>query len=117
MTLFSENDRRLIEALSFDPGAEPSFEMLKGCLVWPDERPEGITPNGYETLCDLWIARGMIHAGTDPDRLAAPYRNAWTEAVRTNLQWPGLRRLKLSEIDREYLARELAAMDDDDAGL
>lgn len=63
--LFSGNDLALIELLDFDPKLEPGFDLIKSCLVWKDERPDGLTPEAYENLCDLWIARSFIHQRRD----------------------------------------------------
>ena len=43
MAYFSHRDRALLEALQFDPTAKPGLELLKSCLIWPDERPDGLT--------------------------------------------------------------------------
>src|SRR5689334_4044145 len=62
-SLFSAQDLRLIESLQYDPSLSPAFDGIKACLIWRDERPDGLSPAGYETLCDLWIVRGYIHRG------------------------------------------------------
>src|SRR5258706_8808014 len=54
MPLFTDRDRASVEALRYDPAALSSFELLKGCLVWTDEHPVGITSDGYSIACDLW---------------------------------------------------------------
>lgn len=108
--LFSERDRRLIEDLVFDPDLEPSFDAIKACLVWSDERPIGLTPEGYETLCDLWIVRGYIHRGIPEDLWgidpASGYlQDVWQRARQEQLQWPGFERLVLRESDKSYFAQ------------
>jgi hypothetical protein len=50
-----------VGACVYDPAAEPGYAAIKGCLVWRDERPINITPEGYDRLCDLWIARSYLH--------------------------------------------------------
>ena len=112
MPLFIERDRAIIEAQSSDPKAEPSFELLKGCLVWADEHPNGLTPDGYSTLCDLWGARGYLHRGRPmPEHLRA----IWEEAQSEGLRWIGFRRLTLSAEEKEYYEAALhdAASADD----
>lgn len=102
---FSEQDRRLIENLSYDPNRQPSYDSIKDCLVWNDERPEGLTSDGYGKLCDLWIARSFIHRGLpfsahelDP----AYFEQVWSTARKQGFQWPGFMRLKLNDADRLY---------------
>jgi hypothetical protein len=105
MAYFSDRDRALVEVLTFDPNSTPSFEYLKACLVWRDESPNGITPDGYEKLCDLWISRSCLHQGKpvgadtlDPDYFV----RAWQAALDDKIQWPGFRRLTLSAEDQAY---------------
>jgi len=105
MGYFSQRDRALVEALQYDPTLKPEYEILKGCLVWNDERPDNLTPAGYEKLCDLWIARGYIHREEpfsnnqlDPEY----FGKAWEEALRDKIRWPGFLRLRLSDEDRRF---------------
>jgi hypothetical protein len=105
MPYFSARDHHVIEALQFDGNAKPAFELLKSCLIWPDERPAGISPEGYEKLCDLWIARACLHRGQaigsgalDP----AQFQRAWQEALDDKINWPGFQRVKLSPDDQAY---------------
>jgi hypothetical protein len=60
---FAELDRAILRQLVFDPACEPSYELMKSCLVWPDERPLRISREGYELLGDLWAVRGFLHRG------------------------------------------------------
>lgn len=106
MTTLSEHDREAIGRLAYDPNAAPSFEVLKHCLVWPDERPTNISPAGYELLNDLWIVRGFMHRklprsewGLDP----AYFEQVWDFAQRELPQWPGFKRVVLADHDRAYL--------------
>ena len=101
MTSFSENDRRLIEALCHDTKATPALEALKGCLVWTDEVPDGLSNTGHELLNDLLAARGMMHLGQQLQDLPRAYRDAWTNAVESKLKWPGFARLRLLNIGPE----------------
>ena len=102
---FYDRDRKLIEALRYDAALKPSFELIKSCLVWEDERPEGLTPDGYDKLCDLWIARSFIHRNLPFSSwtLAPDYfEGAWKAASEDGFSWPGFRRLQLSAEDLAY---------------
>ena len=107
---FSQSDRERLERLTFDPTCEPSYELMKSCLVWPDERPAEITKEGYELLGDLWIVRGFMHRevpleqwGLDP----AYFQEVWRSALADVPRWPGFRRLELSDADRTYLSTSI----------
>src|SRR5438874_7732579 len=94
--LFTGNDLRLIESLVFDPSLKPAFDPMKDCLVWADERAEGLTPDGYESLCDLWIARSFLHRGVDFSTHALDpnyFREVWDRAIQQGFNWPGSCRL------------------------
>ncbi|MFO0696978.1 MAG: hypothetical protein U0230_25620 [Polyangiales bacterium] len=109
--MIPDRDRRAIESLVLDPEAEPSFEFLKSCLVWPDEISADISPPGYDFLADLLVYRGFVHRRKSIDELrelAGPYKRAWAHALETGLRWPGFQRLELSPRDRAYLERCLA---------
>jgi hypothetical protein len=110
MTYFSEKDRSLIESLRYDVTLEPSFDLIKSCLVWADERADGLTRDGYEKLCDLWIARSFLHRGMPFSswKLAPEYFGAlWQDAMKEVGAWPGFLRLQLSKRDRAYYERQL----------
>lgn len=103
--IFTANDLRLIESLVYDASLEPTYSPMRNHLTWTDEMPEGLTPEGYEVLCDLWIARSYIHRGLefsehplDPDHI----RDFWDRALKQNFQWPGFKRLNLSSSDTTY---------------
>ena len=108
--LFSERDLRLIEALEYRPELEPAFDEIKACLIWEDERPVGLTPAGYESLCDLWIVRSYIHRGVPCaewgiDPASGYFQEVWARAQAHPIGWPGFRRMQISEKDRAYLER------------
>lgn len=114
MPFFSERDRALVESLRYDEALKPSFDSIKGCLVWRDECPDNLSHEGYEKLCDLLIARAFIHENRpfsswklDPHYFA----QIWEDAITDKIQWPGFQRLKLSEEDQAYLNEELANSD------
>jgi len=48
MSYFSGKDLELIEGLVYNPSLKPGYEALKDALIWSDERPDGLTPEGYE---------------------------------------------------------------------
>lgn len=105
MHLFSQRDRRLVESLVYDGNAEPSYEQLKDCLIWPDELPENITPDGYEVLSNLWIARSLFHRGRSFDSypLDSTYiKKSWELAHQLNLKWPGLHPSRISLACAKY---------------
>lgn len=106
--LFTGNDLHLIESLEFNPDLEPSYDLIKSCLVWADERPNGLTPAAYETLCDLWVARSFLHQGLpfsnhslDPEY----FENIWKRALKQGFRWPGFSRLTLNEGDKIYYTK------------
>jgi hypothetical protein len=109
---FAESDRAVLAELVFDPACEPSYELMKSCLVWPDERPLRISKEGYALLGDLWAVRGFLHRvvplsqwGLDPTY----FQTVWQNALVDVPEWPGFKRIDLSESDRAYLAACLKA--------
>ncbi|MGC4064900.1 MAG: hypothetical protein QM784_09715 [Polyangiaceae bacterium] len=105
---FTEVDRQIVNRLVYDPTCEPSYELMKACLVWSDERPTEISHDGYSLLCDLWIVRGFLHKnrpfekwGLDPTYFQA----VWSNGLIDVPLWPGFRRLELSEKHRDYLLK------------
>lgn len=108
----NEHDLNLIRGLSFDPDAKPNYELLKSCLIWPDETPLGLFSNeGREFLSDLWIVRGFIHRavpegqwGLDPQY----FKDVWAFGLQSVGQWPGFKRMILSDTDKAYLANCLS---------
>lgn len=106
--LFTGRDLELLEALVYDPALEPGYEILKDCLVWDDEVPDGLTPAGHETLGDLLVARSRVQRGRPlaPDPLAGDhYRVVWERALGQRFSWPGFRRLVLAPELLELYAR------------
>ena len=110
--MIPERDLVLLRELVFDPSAEQTFDLLKYCLIWTDERPAAHLSNeGREFLADLWIVRGFIHRslpkeqwGLDPGY----FSEVWEFGQANAAQWPGFKRLVLSEAERAYLATCLA---------
>ena len=102
----THEDRAAIECLVFDPSLTPRYELLKSCLVWEDERPRRISPDGYQYMVDLWAVRGFIHRGVPLERWGLgpeSFLHTWNDALDTCLRWPGFRRLGLSIRDRQFL--------------
>jgi hypothetical protein len=103
--IFKGNDLRLIESLAYDPSLEPTYSPMRNHLMWSDEMPDGLTPEGYETLCDLWIARSFVQRGLDFSEhpLDPSYISEfWERALAQNFKWPGFSRLNLSSSDKAY---------------
>lgn len=105
---FTPADRDSLQGLLFDATAQPSFELMKACLVWPDERPPHISKEGYELLGDLWIVRGYIHKNVPADHWGLDpvyFQEVWRQARNDVPDWPGFKRLVLSAADSAYLAK------------
>lgn len=103
-------DRETIEALVFQPSLKPSFELIRSCLVWDDERARGLSKRGNDFIRRLWVVRSFIHQGLSREHWRidpAPFENAWNAAHRAGLKWPGFLRLHLSDEDTLYLQRSL----------
>jgi hypothetical protein len=111
MTVLSDADRELVEALDFLEAAEPSFNEVTACLVWPDEIPDGLSRDGYQIIRSLLIARGYLHRGVPVDEwdFGVPARwEAWNDVLLSGLRWNGFRRLALTAAQRAELRRHLA---------
>ncbi len=114
--LFSGRDLELMLSLKFDESAEPSFHIMKRCLVWTDESIANLTSAAYESVGDLWITRGYLHRGLElSDPKIDPYfRDIWERALQQIPDWPGFKRVTLDEEDRDYFQfsmEELAEME------
>jgi len=109
---FNDQDLELIKSLKYDPSLEPNFEALKGCLIWDDERPMGLSSEAYRTISSLLVARSLLHKGLtlDDHPINADYcKKVWAAAQQQISDWPGFKRLTLSDEDRKYLEDEIAA--------
>jgi len=112
MSLLSDADRDLLAAVAFDPDAEPAFNEITWCLVWPDEVPDGLSREGYRVVRDLLVARGFIHRGIPVEAWDEGYLDRWerwNEALASGLRWNGLRRLGLTTAQRGLLRRSLGS--------
>lgn len=109
--LLSQNDIDILSALKFDAHAQPAFEYLKYCLTWPDERPlQHLSSEGREFLYDLWIYRGFIHRSAPRNEWGlnpTHYENVWELGLKVIPQWPGFRRVNLTDAERKYLVDSL----------
>ena len=110
MSLLSDADRELIEAVPFDDDAEPAFNEITACLVWPDEVPDGLSREGYRIVRDLLVARGLIHRGVPVEQwdFGFPDRwEAWNQVLADGIRWNGFRRLALTGDQRALLRRSV----------
>ena len=111
--MLGTTDRLLVENAIFDEHAEPAFNEITGSLVWPDEIPDGLSREGYDTVRNLLAARGLIHRGIAIEDWEAGFTelaDEWNAALRTRLRWNGFQRIALT---REQRAALDAYLDDD----
>jgi hypothetical protein len=109
--LFSEEDRKLIEALVFDASLSPEYNALSTCLYWDDELSLEISWSARKMLGKLWIIRSLFHRGLtcdDHDFNPEACRSLWKQATEEIPDWPGFKRLVLSKKDKEYFEKWLA---------
>lgn len=107
---FAESDKLGIERLVHDPSCTPSYDIMKACLVWADERPDRITTDGYELIGDLWIFRGFLHRGLPRNEWGLSpehFESVWKFAREDIPNWPGFRRIELSSSERQFLEDEM----------
>lgn len=111
----SEADRAAIERLRYNPSLAPAFDIVKSCLIWRDESPEGVSPDGRRFVSLLWIYRSFMHQGIPEHSWPVDpriYREAWEYAVQEQVKWPGFMRQVLSASDRAYLEKKLSESDE-----
>lgn len=111
LTHFSAAELIALNALCFDEKAIPYFDPLRDCLRWGDEMPAGASAGAYERLIDLAIVRGFIHSGRQREEWlalgsGAYFAEVWDEALTAAPNWPGFRRLYLSEAEKAFLDSE-----------
>ena len=109
---FVGKDLELMKSLKYDPELKPNYESIKGCLIWEDERPIGLSSEAYRAVGSLLIARSLLHQDLTLD--AHPInpelcKKLWAHAQQQISNWPGFKRLTLSDEDRNYLEKEIAA--------
>ncbi len=111
MSYFSDKDLILIENLEYDPNIRPGFDFIKDALIWSDERPNDLSSEGYEKLCDLWIARSFIHKQIPFSSWKLdPYyfEEVWAAALKQKIKWPGFQRIDLTEEDKAFYEAQRA---------
>ena len=108
MDWITKADWDCFAAAPVNPSAPPDYEVLKGCLIWPDEYVDGLSRAGRELLGDLFVARALLHSGRTiaawpggSDRL----QTVWDTALAAGLPWAGFERIELSDDDRAFLTR------------
>ena len=109
MSYFSEEELKLIEALTYNPELEPRYDIMKDSLIWDDEIPDKFNGDSYEKVGDLLIARSFIHRKVPFSswRLAPTYfAEVWSNATTQGFKWPGFFRLELSDKDRKYYEQQ-----------
>jgi len=110
VSLFSDTDLKIIESLKHDPSARPQYDPLRGCLTWDDEYDSGLSSEGHQLLYDLWTARNQIHLDKPFSEMVLGggyYEELWDSAISAKIQWPGFRRIKLSDKDKELLVKNI----------
>ena len=111
-SFLTQADRALIEGSTFNPALRPSFEVIKSCLIWADERPRELSRSGSQFIARLWVVRAFMHQGIPPEHWGVdptPFEKAWRAAQSAGLKWPGFMRLNLSEEDARYFKTSLEA--------
>ena len=103
-------DRKIIDALQFDPTLEPDYDALRDMILWWDEFPRNLTPVGHEIMHDVLIARSFLF---HHPQLRLPCialdgvdrrRQVWNEFAAEFPSWPGLRRTRLSAAEQAFYA-------------
>ena len=108
--LLVDRDKKLVDQLVYQPDAQVKFNTLADYLMWPDELPTGITPDGLDVLSSLWVARSLLHKGLSlEDHPIDPEysRRVWEQALEEMPDWPGFKRIKLDAKDQQYLTQML----------
>jgi hypothetical protein len=109
--MLGTTDRLLVENALFDEHAAPAFNEITGCLVWPDEIPDGLSPAGHQTVRNLLAARGLVHRGVaieDWPGGLTDLADEWNAALRSRLRWNGFQRIALTKDQRAMLEAYLA---------
>lgn len=109
MDWITKADWDCFAAAPVDPNATPGYELLKGCLIWPDEYVEGLSPAGWELLGDLFVARALLHRGQAISAWPGGseiLQARWDTAIAAGLPWAGFARVELTADQQTYLAAE-----------
>jgi len=105
-----ESDRLAVRALTYDATSQPAYETIKSCLVWPDEVPGGVSSTGYEFIGELLAVRGLMHRKVPFERWPLNpehHKAVWLAGMQEIPEWPGFRRIELSDADALYLQKSL----------
>ena len=62
MSYFSKRDLELIKVLIYQPELKPCYDVMRDALVWMDEWDKRLSSDGFNRLCNLWVARSFIHS-------------------------------------------------------
>lgn len=118
MNYFTDDELKIINALVYNDSLKPVYDPVKDCLIWDDERPEGLVGRSYEKVVDLWIARSFLHRGYPREQWyginprSTYFADAWESALKQSSKWPGFRRLQLSPEEKTYLIDASSQKDD-----
>lgn len=113
MSHFTEREIESLNRLEYKSEEKPYFDPLRSCLRWLDEDPLDACSKSYEHLLDLVIVRSYIHLGKPREMWYSItptiyFVEVWDEALSRAPNWPGFKRLDLSNEDRSYFLTELA---------
>jgi hypothetical protein len=87
--------------LRFDPDARRcAIVMPIGTLFWSDEHPDGRVPRDTESRELMHLLLLARHQYWEEERVGTELTGLWDEARVVLPDWPGFRRLYLSEDDR-----------------
>ena len=111
MNKLTEKEIAAFEKLQFRAELKPHFDPMRYCLRWEDEEPECVTKDIYEKFLDLLIARKYVHEGLSKDKWftlepTSRFVDFWEHANTVIPNWPGFKRINLSESDRKYFEEE-----------
>jgi len=111
MDKITKKEIEAFEKLEFKPDLKPYFDPMRYCLRWEDEEPETVTRDIYEKFLNLLIVRSYIHEGRPKNEwyIIKPttyFSDFWEHAKETIPNWPGFKRIELSESDKEYFETE-----------
>jgi hypothetical protein len=99
--LFSADALKVLNSMTFKPGANGRFDLMSGGLVWPDEFPPGFTQAG-KVVYKNYVYRFLLAyraSSTLGEKYAEPnpyfehteLRPIWEQVVQHAPNWPGLR--------------------------
>lgn len=106
-TKFSKSEIREINKLTYKPELKPIYQILRMYLEWADECPNPCNMRLYDKLIVLWIARAFFYHDINYpmpvlNKTERYYRKTWDKAIEQDINWPGFKRLSLSEAERKF---------------